>query len=207
MHNAAYWHNEGTRKVFTHPFCGKWLAALNREASVLDCGCGYGRLTPELSALGFDKLYGYDCSVPLIERARKENPGALYTNNIDDLLTKHFDIIICFALFTSCPAPNDQERLVSLINSVSNEKTLLYISDCEIEDNPQYHDRYEQRKLGIYGCFTSGSGIFRHHDAGHFDNLFSLWRRCEEKTVSGTTLHGNTVVIHQYLYEKEQSCC
>jgi SAM-dependent methyltransferase len=202
MLNTEYWNNEGVQKVFTHPICSEWLACLSREASILDLGCGYGRLTPELGKEGFNTLFGYDFSAPLIERAIRENPGSLYTSNVDELMGKSFDLIFCFALFTSCPSAGEQSNLVSLINSLTKEKALLYISDYETDDNPDYNERYEQRELNIYGCFKSGTAIFRHHDAGHFDNLLLDWRRIEEKTLNSKTLNGNEIKIHQYLYTK-----
>ncbi|MFW6101878.1 MAG: class I SAM-dependent methyltransferase [Bacteroidota bacterium] len=202
MLNTEYWNNEGVQKVFTHSICSEWLACLSRDASILDLGCGYGRLTPELEKEGFNTLFGYDFSAPLIERAIRENPGSQYTSNVDELKGKYFDLILCFALFTSCPSSGEQSNLVSLINSLTKEKAFLYISDYEIADNPGYNERYEQRELNTYGCFKSGTAIFRHHDADHFDNLLLDWRRIKEKTLNSKTLNGNEIKIHQYLYTK-----
>lgn len=202
MQNIEFWRNEGVQKVFTHPLCSEWLTALDRKASILDLGCGYGRLIPELRKEGFSTLFGYDFSAPLIERAIRENPEALYTKIVDELMGNSFDLVLCFALFTSCPSAGDQSKLVSLINSLTMENALLYISDYETDDNPDYNERYEQRELNIYGCFKSGTAIFRHHDTGHFDNLLLNWRRLEEKTLNSKTLNGNEIKIHQYLYAK-----
>lgn len=204
MQNTEFWNNEGVQKVFTHPICSEWLDGLDREASITDLGCGYGRLTPELRKEGFFNLFGYDFSVPLIERAIRENPKASYTSSVDALTGKSFDLILCFALFTSCPSAGDQSELVSLINSITQENALLYISDYETSDNPAYNDRYEQRELNIYGCFKTGTAIFRHHEAGHFDNLLLNWKRLKERTLSSKTLNGNEIKIHQYLYAKRK---
>ncbi len=202
MQNTNFWNNEGVQKIFTHPICSEWLADLGRAASILDLGCGYGRLTPELRKEGFSELFGYDFSVPLIDRAIRENPEASYTSNVDTLTGKSFNLILCFALFTSCPSTAEQSELVSLINSLTQEKAQIYISDYETVDNPDYNERYEQRELNIYGCFKSGTAIFRHHEADHFDNLLPNWRKTEERTLSSMTLNGNEIKIHQYLYTK-----
>ena len=202
--NSDYWHNEGSQKVFTHPIHQEWLSGVDRNASVLDFGCGYGRLTPDLRKQGFSWVYGYDSSEPLIKRAIKENPGAIYNDNIDQLSGEYFDLILCFALFTSCPSANEQTKLVSLINSLTQERALLYISDYQTDDNPSYLERYEERQLNIYGCFQSGSAVFRHHLNGHFDGLLPNWRKLQERTVESKTLNGKEINIHQYLYAKEQ---
>ena len=205
MLNTEYWNNEGVQKVFTHPICSEWIKNLDRQSSVLDFGCGYGRLTPALRKEGFLYIFGYDFSEPMIERAFRENPGAAYTSSAESLSGKLFDLIICFALFTSCPKCNEQSELVSLINALSKKNGLLYISDYEIRDNPNYQGRYKQRSLNTYGCFSSGDAIFRHHEPGHFDRLMTGWIRLKERSLSSKTLNGNNIKIRQYLYAKNSA--
>ena len=203
MLNTKFWDNEGAGKVFTHPICPDRLAGVDRNVSILDFGCGYGRLTPLLLKEGFSDIVGYDPSAALIARAIRENPGARYTCDDGSLETASFDLILCVAVFTSCPVPEDQHRLAGQIDAVARDKSLLYLSDLEIVDNPNYQKRYQERKIDIYGCFSSGNGIFRHHETGHFDRLLPGWRMMTEKTVTGKTLNGNDITIHQYLYEKK----
>ena len=202
MKNTKYWNSEGLQKIFTHPLCPEWIARLDKNFSVLDLGCGYGRLTPDLMREGFSTIYGYDFSAPMIERAVLENPGAAYTSSAEDLSGMSFDLIVCFALFTSCPDTSAQIDLVSLINRLSCENGWLYISDYNTHDNPNYRDRYKQRRLNIYGCFSSGNAVFRHHEPGHFDRLMVGWDRLEERLLGSQTLNGNNVNVHQYLYKK-----
>jgi SAM-dependent methyltransferase len=202
MRNGQYWNSEGAKKVFTHPICSAWVASLDRQTSILDLGCGYGRLTPALMKDGFSMIVGYDSSAALIKRAIRENPGAHYTSNWAALLDTSFDLILCFALFTSCPSSEEQRELVSLIDACSHQNALLHISDYETGDNPNYQDRYEQRRLNTFGCFASGNAIFRHHEDRHFDRLLTNWRKKEERTLHSTTLNGNNIIIHQYLFAK-----
>lgn len=202
MRNDQYWETEGAKKVFTHPICSAWVASLDRQASILDLGCGYGRLTPKLMKDGFLAIVGYDSSAALIKRAIRENPGAHYTSKTSALLEKSFDLILCFALFTSCPSSEEQRELAALIDACSQQNTLLHISDYETSDNPNYQARYEQRRLNTFGCFASGNAIFRHHEDGHFDRLLTNWRKRKERTLYSKTLNGNKIIIHQYLYVK-----
>lgn len=203
MRNTEYWNKEGAKKKFSHPFCSQWLNLFDPKSPVLDLGCGYGRLTPELLAQGYSNLVGYDASPVMIERARHENPGADYLCDLSLLSKKSFDLILCFALFTSCPSKLGQQELAALINSVSHKGTIVYISDYETCDNPDYQNRYNERQLDMYGCFTSGSGIFRHHEPEHFSCLLPGWEMQKEKALSSTTLNGNKITIHQYLYIKQ----
>ncbi len=200
--NKRYWENEGAKKTFTHALSEDWLAGLSANALVLDVGCGYGRLTPELQKLGFTTIFGYDFSPALIERARHENPGAFYTSHIEDLTGKFYDLIICFALFTCCPTNEEQSQLVAMIDSLTQEGATLYISDYETSDNIHYIERYEQRELDLFGCFKSGPATFRHYQTGHFDRLLERWDMAMEQTQESRTLNGNAITIHQYLYIK-----
>lgn len=202
MKNSEFWKKQGIQKVFTHPLCREWTACLDKKSCVLDFGCGYGRLTPVLQEDGFSDICGYDSSPAMIDRAKKENPGALYSNEFHSLSYRTFDLILCFALFTSVPCPEEQKNLVSLIEKVCGNKTGLYISDYETIDNPVYQKRYQERRLDVYGCFSSGDGIFRHHEPGHFDKLFPAWRKRHEKSLESRTMNGNNIIIHQYLFTR-----
>jgi len=203
MRNTDFWNNEGAQKVFTHPICSEWMSCLDRKASILDLGCGYGRLTPHLKNAGFSNIFGYDPCSPFVERAIRDNPGASYTTRAETLSGKFYDLILCFALFTSCPSSEEQNELITLINGLTRENAYLYISDYETHDNPHYKERYEQRKLGTYGCFVSGPAVFRHHKQSHFDRLFPEWEKLKERKLASKTLNGNDIVVHQYLYMRK----
>ncbi len=195
-----YWKNEGCRKTFTHMLNNEWIKDIDRRTAVLDFGCGYGRLTPDLINLGFNRLYAYDPSEPLVERARKENPGALYSHDLKTLHQQSFGLVLCFAVFTSCPGDADQLAIVESIESVTETGAVLYISDYVMQDNPGYQERYEQREAGVLGRFTSGAGSFRHHDEAHFHNLLPAWQLDKDRSSPGKTMNGSDIVIHQYRF-------
>ena len=109
--NIKYWQNEGAQKTFTHEIEMEWIETINKASQILDLGCGYGRITIELYKKGFENIIGFDPSVPLIERAINENPGPVYTADKKIFEKIHFDLIICFAVFTSCPANKEQAEL------------------------------------------------------------------------------------------------
>ncbi len=200
MKNDDYWKKEGSGKTFTHVINTDWIKTLDRDTAVLDFGCGYGRLTPVMRDFGFSSLFAYDPSEPLIRRAQQENPGATYTNDLETLRGKRFGLVLCFAVFTSCPDDKDQLDIVNSIESVTDTGAVLYISDYVMQDNPDYRERYEQREAGVLGRFTSGGGSFRHHDETHFQRLLPAWQLDEDRTSPGKTMNGSDIVIHQYRF-------
>ena len=59
------------QKTFTHPDnTDLLLNYADKDAAIIDYGCGYGRVVSDLLGLGFTNIAGYDTSVELI------NPGA-----------------------------------------------------------------------------------------------------------------------------------
>ena len=201
--NSYYWETEGATKTFTHDLSQEWIEEIPLETNVLDMGCGYGRVAKQLHVLGFKNIIGYDPSVTMISRAIIENPGPQYTSKIEELSKQKYGLVICFALFTSCPEPEGQAGIKKNIEKQTETSSCLYISDYLISTNPHYSEKYEQRELGIYGCFgTKETVIFRHHEAEHFSNLFSGWTQIKKRNVAGKTLNGNTINMSQLLYKK-----
>ena len=202
MINKDYWEQEGAKKKFTHKIQESWLTGLEYDISILDYGCGYGRITKQLYNTGFKNIIGYDTSLSLIQKADLENPGPRYTTRLD--FSNAYDLIICFALFTSCPTNKEQINIIDNINRLSHSSSKLFVSDYLTTDNPEYSARYNENNLGIYGCFVSGGGIFRHHKPEYFSGLFKDWFLQKELSVLLKTLNGNPVTAHQYLFSKNQ---
>ena len=66
-----YWDSVAQQKTFTHPVnLDLLLHYADKDAAIIDYGCGYGWVVSDLLKLGFTNIAGYDTSVELI------NPGA-----------------------------------------------------------------------------------------------------------------------------------
>lgn len=201
--NSTYWEQEGTTKTFTHELSYEWLDEIEPEADILDLGCGYGRVTRQLHDRGFTNVVGYDPSRAMIAKAIAENPGPQYTCWKEFASKKKYDLIICLALFTSCPEPSRQNDLKLFIERQSGDPAYLYISDYLLSQNPHYSNRYSQNRLGIHGCFSSDDAvIFRHHEDDHFSRMFSGWTSSKQQHIIGTTLNGNSIIMTQFLFTK-----
>lgn len=101
-----------------------WLAyrdlpALIRKHVVgrraLDFGCGAGRSTRFLRALGFDVL-GVDVSLPMLRAARERDPGGRYEQAEEDDLSRFpagaYDLVLCAYPFDNIAGEERRARLM-----------------------------------------------------------------------------------------------
>lgn len=51
-----------------------FIATVPFESNILDFGCGYGRITQEISELGYNKIIGIDSSQEMINRGLSDYP-------------------------------------------------------------------------------------------------------------------------------------
>ena len=93
----------------------------------LDFGCGAGRSTRFLRRLGFDAV-GVDVSVPMLSRAREQDPHGEYRHvpdgDLASLAPDTFDLILAAFTFDNVPS---MEKKVALFTSLGR---LLTASGC-----------------------------------------------------------------------------
>lgn len=89
------------------------LAQHARGRRALDFGCGTGRSTRFLRALGFD-VVGVDSAMPMLERARARDPGGDYRlvgdGDLRELSGMAFDVIL--SAFTFDNVPTHERKLI-----------------------------------------------------------------------------------------------
>jgi 2-polyprenyl-3-methyl-5-hydroxy-6-metoxy-1,4-benzoquinol methylase len=70
-----YWDSVAGKKQFTHPLnTESFQEFVPVTASILDIGCGYGRLCHELNELGYKNVVGIDMSNEMIREGIKLFP-------------------------------------------------------------------------------------------------------------------------------------
>jgi SAM-dependent methyltransferase len=84
----------------------------------LDFGCGAGRSTRFLRALGFDAV-GVDSSEPMLERARERDPGGDYRHvpdgDLGGMAAGAFDLVLSAFTFDNIPT---MEKKITLFSSL-----------------------------------------------------------------------------------------
>lgn len=70
-----YWNGAAKNKSFTIPLeMERLLRIVPTSSSILDYGCGYGRICAELSGVGYHDVLGVDISQEMIKRGIEMYP-------------------------------------------------------------------------------------------------------------------------------------
>jgi 2-polyprenyl-3-methyl-5-hydroxy-6-metoxy-1,4-benzoquinol methylase len=198
----TFWETAGATKNFTHPLDADVLRAHlpDPAARVLDYGCGYGRLTGELAALGY-QVEGVDFSRALIERGRREHPELTLLHCAGLPLARpdgYYDAALLFAVLTCIPQDTVQRAVIAELARLVRPGGLLHLSDVPLQRDPRNVRRYAEyaERLGTYGTFrTEDGGTFRHHEPDHLRTLLTDhgFTIAEERVGTVGTLDNHTV--------------
>ncbi|MDI6102093.1 class I SAM-dependent methyltransferase [Actinoplanes sp. NEAU-A12] len=195
---AHYWNTAGATKTFTHPLHGEWLAGLSHDSRILDYGCGYGRVTAELSDLGFTRVRGVDPSPALIARGRASRPdldfAVVESPPAVDRPAAGIDVVVLFAVLTCVPDDQAQRALVAELRRVLAPDGLIYVSDLLLQSDRRNQRRYAahaERGGGPYGVFETDDGaVCRHHDIAWLRSLFADFEPVDERRIDVATMNG-----------------
>lgn len=205
----GYWSRVADQKRFSHPLQLHWLEQyLDRQARILDYGCGYGRTLAELQAAGFENLLGIDFSTAMLARARALAPRAgLVCNDGRNLPfnDEHLDLVILFAVLTCIPGNDEQRWLMSETQRVLRPGGLIYVSDLLVNPDERNRVRYERgaEAFGCYGVFELPEGVVvRHHRRQWITELLAPFDELEFEPFTVTTMNGNASNAFQYLGRK-----
>jgi SAM-dependent methyltransferase len=200
-----YWDDNATVHTFSHPLNVDWLAALPKDARLLDYGCGYGRIVAELVAAGWPGAVGVDISAGMIARGREAHPG-LDLRCIDGLPLAEpdgaFDAVLLFAVLTSIPDDGEQLALMDELRRLLKLGGLLYVSDYLLQTDDRHLARYRAgaARHGVYGVWDrDDGGVFRHHTRERLDELMVGFDLLAEREIETTTFSGAKVTAIQRL--------
>ncbi len=201
---TSYWDGPGQEKVFSHPVPWQWLD-LEPGHTVLDLGCGYGRVLPEIVARGAAAL-GADASIAMVERARVVCPQADVVHYRGELPWADGTVqcVLMITVLTSAPADVDQRRLIAEAHRVLCPGGRLFISDMPLQWDSRNLARYRAHShLQDFGVFTLPSGAaLRHHSLERFGDLVSPFETERLERFDVHTMNGNLVQAVRWLGHK-----
>lgn len=193
-----YWDRVAYTKTFTHPvdipLLRKYLKSDN--ATIVDYGCGYGRVVEVLRSEGFTCVEGYDTSYALIERGAQSGISGLYHIGSPDVLpvaNGSADCVVLFAVLTCMPGNAGQQHLIELLGSKLKQGGIMYISDYYLQKDSEEVGRYScyNDDSDNYGVFSLPEGVtFRHHTKEWIKSLLRPFEILEEVLVPVRTMNG-----------------
>jgi SAM-dependent methyltransferase len=201
---SEFWNNAASCKEFTHPFDSeKFAHRVSLDASILDYGCGQGRLCHVLTRLGFRSVQGADSPEEMIRIARLGIADlAFLVVDGSNLLyaTGSIDVVLLFAVLTCIPSDAGQRKLMAEVVRVLRPGGLLLVSDYPLQSDERNRKRYGAfaNELGTFGVFRLPDGsVFRHHEEDWLDGLFENFEIEERVEVDSLTMNGNPARIVQ----------
>lgn len=205
-----YWNGVGSTKTFTHPLLPEWMERTDRDARVLDYGCGYGRVVAELTDRGFTDVTGVDPSPALVDRGRVLRPDLRLESIVSPPVTHYpaesFDLILLFAVLCCVPDDAAQSALVAELDRLLAPGGVLYVSDVVLQSDERNRSRYDEharRSEAPYGVFTTDDGAtFRHHDIDVLRSRLAGFDSLEQRRLEVGTLNGHRAEAVQFLVRK-----
>ncbi|MDZ5610372.1 class I SAM-dependent methyltransferase [Bacillus pseudomycoides] len=193
-----YWNGVANEKEFTTPFqLDLFSKYVNKDATLLDYGCGYGRTLLELKEQQFTNLYGVDFSEEMIKRA-KSNDMAIDFNIIKSgklpFQDNFFDTVLLFAVLTCVYQNQEQDSILNEIKRVLKPEGIIYINDFLLNEDERNKTRYKQYvdKYDTYGVFELSDGaILRHHNEKRVKEWTNTFEKLEYEKVEYVTMNGN----------------
>lgn len=198
MQAKEYWDKVANEKNFTTHFQMELFEQfVDKNNSVLDIGCGYGRTLKELYDRGYRNLIGIDFSKEMINRANSLYPYInFYVGNGNQLKIPNdsIDSVILLGVLTCIYQTSNQQSLIKELYRILKPSGIIYINDFLLNDSDLYLQRYKkyQDNYGNYGVFeTSDGGIFRHHTKEYLDELLNDFQIEKVKVLTYTTMNGH----------------
>ncbi|MBF5053923.1 type 11 methyltransferase [Alcanivorax venustensis ISO4] len=169
----------------------RFLDLISRKAKVLDFGCGYGRISNELTESGYTDVMGVDPSCAMIERGRKAFPGLplLHLDGMDLPFGENaFDAVVICAVLTCIPSLDERGRVAAEITRVLKPGGAVHISEFCSEESKS---------------FISGLGLpMRYSSPEELRDLFASFSCFHDEVVSAATMSGDSTSSYRAFIRK-----
>lgn len=205
-----YWNGPGTAKSFTTPFpMEPFRAHVDREARILDYGCGYGRVLAQLRDQGWNDTIGLDFSAKMVRRGRKLHPdldmGVCAPAGVP-FPAGSFDAVLLLAVLTCMGENQTQDDLAARLHGTLRPGGVIVVNDFLLNNDQRSLDRYRTglEAHGTYGMFEiDGGAVMRHHEPGRLRSLFEAFELLFEEETAFVTMNGHPALGWTFVGRKK----
>ncbi len=177
---------DATRKKEIWPIMREFAADVKDGDSVLDAGCGNGRLLEALKGKKIGYL-GIDNSAELIKSAEQNYPSYEFREadilNLDNVPEKDFDHIFCLAVWQHIPSQELRVRFLKNLAAKLKPAGRLIISTWNLGRIPKY------RRMMLKNYWLKLIGRYQSEAR---DLVFS-WKDSSGRSISDRYYHAFTV--------------
>ncbi len=202
-----YWDKKATGTTFSTPLdIDLFKAHVSQQATLLDIGCGYGRIMDQLFRQGYSDITGVDFSWQMVKQGKSSLPGLDFAQASPALpfRSNSFDAVVLMAVLTCIPDNSHQELIMGEINRVLKENGIVYITDFMINTDPRNQERYNRCNRGSYGVFELDDGaVLRHHSRNHMVQLTNAFEELIFKETVFATMHQHRSNGFYYIGKKQ----
>lgn len=199
LSQKAYWDKVAAEKNFTlrPDFHLLRTAGIDKDAFIVDYGCGYGRTLAEFYRTGYRNTLGLDFSGAMIARGHKSFPylnlqivEATHTNLPDNSV----DMVLLIALLTCIIRDEQQQWITEEAYRILKPGGIVYIMDFLLNNDDRNKKRYNAyvEKYGVYGVFDLPEGAtLRHHDENYVRQLMNKFSIVHFEKTQNRTMNGH----------------
>ncbi len=197
-----YWDKVAAEKNFTlRPDFRLLETSIDKDAFIVDYGCGYGRTLEEFCQNGYLNTLGLDFSGGMIARGHKSFPYLnlqIVENTHTNLPDCSVDMVLLFALLTCITEDEQQQEAMDEVKRILKSGGIVYVIDFLLNNDERNNKRYAAyaEKYGVYGVFDLPEGVtLRHHDENYVKQLmnnFSIthFEKTQNRTMNGHISNG-----------------
>jgi len=163
-----------------------------KDATILDYGCGYGRICETLYSIGYIQILGVDSSHGMIRRGNLEYPHLSLHKTQGPTLQYpdgYFGAIILCAVLTCVPENQAKKDVLAEIERLLKPGGILHMVEFCSETNKIF-----KSKIGV---------IMHHQQLSELRSLVSAFTELRFEVINTQTMDGNNVQAVSYFGQKK----
>jgi ubiquinone/menaquinone biosynthesis C-methylase UbiE len=162
-----------------------------KEATILDFGCGYGRISEHLYLNGYSNVVGVDSSGEMIKRGIKECPHLSLKKThglVLDFSDGIFDAVVVCAVFTCLPEQQQKKDALTEIERVLRPGGVVHVVEFCSDSSKVF-----ESKMGV---------VMHHQRPNELMKLLCVFSELSLTVTETQTMGGDNARVISYFGQK-----